>query len=128
LAWRILGSKRLSLVTDTMAALGMPPGRHVLGDYDVIVDGGRARLADGTLAGSLVSLDTTLRNLIRFTGCSLGEALPTVTSTPATVLGMGSERGSIAPGQIADLVILTPELRVHTTIVAGRIAFQDQGD
>ena len=52
-----LGAARLNLVTDAMAALGMPPGQHLLGDYEVIVDATSARLADGTLAGSILSLD-----------------------------------------------------------------------
>ena len=55
LAWQALGSKRLNLVTDAMAALGMPPGTHRLGDFDVSVDATSARLADGTLAGSILS-------------------------------------------------------------------------
>jgi N-acetylglucosamine-6-phosphate deacetylase len=120
LAWQLLGNTRLTLVTDAMAALGMPPGKHILGDFDVIVDQTSARLADGTLAGSVLSLDTALQNLIAFTGCSLEEALPTVTTTPARLLGLANSRGQIAPGYTADLVLLTPELNVHTTIVKGK--------
>ena len=52
------------MVTDCMAALGMGPGRHLLGDYEVIVDGTSARLPDGTLAGSILSLDQGVRNLV----------------------------------------------------------------
>jgi N-acetylglucosamine-6-phosphate deacetylase len=124
LAWQLLGNIRLNLVSDAMAALGMPPGQHPLGDYVVIVDGTSARLADGTLAGSILSLDTALRNLIAFTGCSLAKALPTVTTTPAEVLGLGATRGRIAPGTVADLVLLTPQHEVQMTIVEGRIAYQ----
>ena len=57
LAWKQLGPERFSMVTDCMAALGMGPGRHMLGDFEVIVDETSARLADGTLAGSILSLD-----------------------------------------------------------------------
>jgi N-acetylglucosamine-6-phosphate deacetylase len=64
-----------------------------------------------------------MRNLIAYTGCSLAEALPTVTTTPAALLGLAAERGSIAPGRVADLVLFTPDLQVHTTIVAGRIVY-----
>ena len=123
LVWKMLGPRRMSLVTDAMAALGMPAGQHRLGDYDVVVDATSARLADGTLAGSILELDQALRNLIEITGCSLSEALETMTSTPARLLGLDHERGRIAPGYAADLVLLSRELRVDTTIAAGEIAY-----
>ncbi|MEA3335973.1 MAG: N-acetylglucosamine-6-phosphate deacetylase [Chloroflexota bacterium] len=124
LVWQILGSRRLNLVTDAMAALGMPAGKHLLGDFDVTVDQISARLADGTLAGSILSLDQALRNLIEIAGCSLSEALPTVTETPARALKIESDRGQIAAGYVADLVLLSPELEVSTTIVEGQIVYE----
>ncbi len=125
LAWRALGSRRLVLVSDAMAGLGMPAGKLRLGDYEVMVDGASCRLADGTLAGSTLSLDAALRNLIDITGCSLVEALPTVTATPAKAIGLGHERGYIGPGYRADLVLLSPDLHVVATIIGGEIAFQN---
>ena len=124
LAWQLLGGARLNLVTDAMAALGMPPGQHILGDFDVIVDDVSARLADGTLAGSILSLDTALRNLMAFTECSLDEALSTITAVPAQMLRLGDSRGSIAAGYVADFVLLTPDLQVDSTIIAGQIAYR----
>ena len=123
LVWQALGSKRLNLVTDAMAALGMPAGKHLLGEYEVTVDTTSARLADGTLAGSILALDQALRNLITLTGCTLAEALPTVTTTPARAIGLHGERGRIEPGYLADLVLLTPDLRVPTTIVEGAVVY-----
>ncbi len=123
LVWRLLGSGRLNLVTDAMAALGMAPGVHRLGDFEVTVDGLSARLADGTLAGSILALDQALRNLIAFTGCALRDALATVTTTPAKALGLAGERGRVAPGYVADLVLLTPDLRVQATMVAGEVVY-----
>ncbi len=123
LVWQALGPARLNLVTDAMAALGMAPGVHLLGDFEVTVDGTSARLADSTLAGSILSLDQALRNLIAFTGCSLSEALATITTTPAKALGLATERGRIAPGQIADLVLLSPDLHVQMTLVAGEVVY-----
>jgi N-acetylglucosamine-6-phosphate deacetylase len=123
LAWRMLGPKRMSLVTDAMAALGMPPGKHRLGDYDVVVDATSARLADGTLAGSILELDQALRNLIEITGCTLGEALETVTTTPAKLLSLDGERGRIEPGYAADMVLLSSDLRVQTTIASGEVVY-----
>jgi N-acetylglucosamine-6-phosphate deacetylase len=123
LVWQALGARRLNLVTDAMAALGMPAGTHRLGDFDVSVDATSARLADGTLAGSILSLDQALRNLVVMAGCPPEEALPTVTSTPARAIGLGDERGRLARGLAADLVLLSPGLHVHTTIAGGEIAY-----
>jgi len=124
LVWQALGPQRLNLVTDAMAALGMPPGVHRLADYEVTVDGTSARLADGTLAGSILSLDQAVRNLIAFTGCTVGDALATVTTTPARALGLDRERGRVAPGAVADLVLLTPDLHVWMTLVRGEVAYR----
>ena len=123
LVWQALGPERLNLVTDAMAALGMGPGKHLLGDFEVTVDATSARLADGTLAGSILSLDQALRNLIRLTGCTLADALATVTTTPARSLGLDHERGRIAPGYVADLVLLSPELEVRGTVVRGELVY-----
>jgi N-acetylglucosamine-6-phosphate deacetylase len=123
LVWRMLGPTRMSLVTDAMAALGMPPGKHLLGDYDVIVDDTSARLADGTLAGSILELDQALRNLVEVTGCTLDEALDTMTTTPARLMGIDGERGQVAPGFVADMVLLSPDLKVQKTIAAGEVVY-----
>jgi len=123
LVWRTLGAARLNLVTDAMAALGMPAGKHLLGDYEVTVDATSARLADGTLAGSILSLDQAVRNLIGFTGCTLAEALPTVTTTPARAIGLDRERGRIEPGYVADMVLLSRDLCVRATIAEGQVVY-----
>jgi N-acetylglucosamine-6-phosphate deacetylase len=124
LAWKTLGPGRFSLVTDAMAALGMPPGTHRLGDYDVHVDATSARLADGTLAGSILSLDQGLRNLVAFTGCPIEAALATLTTTAARLLGLERQRGRVEPGHVADLVLLSSDLQVRMTIAAGEVVFR----
>ncbi len=58
-----------------------------------------------------------------FTGCSLSEALPPITTTPATLLGLADQRGQITPGLMADLVLLTSDLQVAMTIVEGQVAY-----
>jgi len=121
--WHVLSSRRLSLVTDAMAAMGMPAGKYVLGELEVIVDETSARLKDGTLAGSILTLDAALRNLMAFTGCTFQDALPTVTTTPATLLGLCAERGSVTPGMRADLVLLSADQQVIKTIVGGQVVY-----
>lgn len=83
LAYRAKSASGLTLVTDAMAAMGMPPGRYKLGDREVIVDGVSARLADGTLAGSILTMDQAVRNVMAFTGCSLAAAIAMAAATPA---------------------------------------------
>lgn len=109
---------RVNLVSDAMAALGMPPGRYQLGDFAVTVDSTRATLADGTLAGSILTLDSALRQMVAFTGRSLAEILPAFTAVPAGLLGL--KKGQIKVGYDADLLLLTADLRPHTTIINGQ--------
>ncbi len=123
LAFRSKGAAHVRVVTDAMAALGMPPGRYALGDFEVAVDATSARLSDGRLAGSILSLDQGVRNFMDFTGCTLNEAVATVTTTPAALLGI-TDRGRVQPEAMADLVLLTPERQVAMTIVRGEIAYR----
>jgi N-acetylglucosamine-6-phosphate deacetylase len=123
LAWRLKGPEKFVLVTDAMAALGMPPGNYHLGDYDVIVDATSARLSNGTLAGSILTQDAAIRNLVSFTKCSLAEAAAAATQNPASLLGLDS-KGCLEPGADADLVLLSPGGYVQSTWVAGKVVYQ----
>lgn len=120
--WNAKGT-RVNLVSDAMAALGMPPGIYRLNDFDCYVSDTAARLADGTLAGSILPLDRAVRNFIAYTGCSLSDALATVTTTPAELMNVDHERGRIAENMIADLALLDDALTVQLTIAAGEVVY-----
>ena len=107
MAARALGPGRLSLVTDAISALGVEAGR--LGSVDVTVGADGVRNADGVLAGSVLTLDQAVRNLIAFTGCDVPAAIATVTSTPADLLGL-ADRGRLAAGMRADVTVLDSDL------------------
>ncbi len=131
LVWAAKGAHGITVVSDAMAALGMAPGAYRLSDQEVIVtehsDGMReARLASGTLAGSVLSMDEALRRLLMYTGCSLNDALATMTTTPADLLAIGHERGRLRAGAFADLVFLTPMLEVVRTMVEGVSCYEMQ--
>ena len=112
---------RLSLVTDAIAALGGPPGAGSLGSLTVDVGTDLSvRLADGTLAGSTLTLDRAVRNAMAFAGLDLADAVRAVTATPASVLGL-ADRGAVVAGAVADLVLLTPAAEVVATVVGGRV-------
>ncbi len=119
------GTEHAILITDATRATGMPDGEYALGDQRIHVQGGVARTAQGGLAGSTLTMDTGLRNLVRFTGLPLKDLLPMATSVPAQSIGYGATKGSIAPGFDADLVILDESLQVRLTMVRGQVVYSD---
>jgi N-acetylglucosamine-6-phosphate deacetylase len=122
-AWRALGSQRTVLVTDAIAALGLDAAETRLGDVTVSIDETGVRTADGVLAGSNLTLDRAVRNVVEYTGCTPAEAISTVTRNPASVLGI-EDRGRIAVGARADIVVLDPSLHVMQTFVGGELAWR----
>lgn len=118
---RVAGPDRVALVTDAMAAAGMPDGEYELGGQSVTVAAAVARLsADGAIAGSTLTMDAALRRAIH-SGCDITTAAAMAATTPARVLGLGGDRGAIAAGLRADLVLLDEELTVVAVLRAGEM-------
>ncbi|MEM1759735.1 MAG: N-acetylglucosamine-6-phosphate deacetylase [Thermofilaceae archaeon] len=120
---RVKGYDRICLVTDAISAAGLPDGHYSLGGLSVLVRDGVARLPDGTLAGSTLTLDRAVKNFLEFTGCSLPEAVRCATLNPARLLGIDDRKGSLAVGKDADLVIFDENFTVHYTILGGKIVY-----
>ena len=120
LAFNMFGPRHVALISDSMRACGMGDGVFDLGGQDVHVAGSLATLADGTIAGSVTDLAACLRIAVRDMGIPLADALVAATETPARALGIDGERGSIAPGKIADAVLLDDDLNVCGVIVRGK--------
>ncbi len=116
-AWRAAG-ERLVLITDAIRASGMRSGATELGGRTVTVEEGAARLADGTLAGSMLTMDAAVRGAVA-AGVPLEAALFAATTAPARYLGL-EDRGVLAPGARADVVVLSPDLQVRAVYLAGR--------
>ncbi len=108
----------LYAVTDSTAAAGMPDGDYRLGEQTVTKCLGGVRLADGTLAGSTLTMDQALRNLVTL-GLSLAEASDRLSRFPADFLGLAG-LGRLAEGALADLVVLDPRLQLQAVFVEGR--------
>jgi N-acetylglucosamine-6-phosphate deacetylase len=110
--------ERVILVSDGISATGMPDGKYQLGMFEVKVSGGVARNAEGKLAGSTLTLDRALRNMVAL-GVPLPSALRMVTANPARQIGVGARKGALAPGADADLVFLDDKLEVSGVMTRG---------
>jgi N-acetylglucosamine-6-phosphate deacetylase len=112
------GPERAILITDAISATGMPDGIYKLGSFEVEVRGDRCEY-QGRLAGSVLTLDRAVRNVMSFAGWKLQEAIRLATFNPARMLGITSQKGIVAPGSDADLVLLSAQGHIVQTIIAG---------
>ncbi len=120
-AFRMLGSDRIILISDSMRAAGMPDGDYDLGGQKVRVSKRRATLiSNGALAGSAVNLMDCLRTVVKEMGIPLEQAAACATANPAKCLGEYHRYGSITPGKKANVVLLDQELNVREVIKDGR--------
>lgn len=120
--WRARGWRRLAVVTDAMPGAGAPEGRYRFGGQDVTVRGGAARLHDGTLAGSVLTMDRAVATMVA-AGAPPRQAVAMASRVPAAIAGL-SDVGALAPGRRADVLGLTPDLGVAWVMIGGRIAWR----
>ena len=118
LVLRAKGAERIVLVTDAVAAAGAPAGTYGLGGAPIISDGESARLADGTLAGSTLTMDRAVRGMVALGGARPEQALTMATAVPAARLGL-ADRGRLAVGRRADLALWSEELEIVSTAIGG---------
>lgn len=122
-AYRMIGSKRLCLVTDCNRALDMPPGEYTFGSFQegtrFISDGGVGRAPNGSLASSIAGMDHMVRIMKSQSSAPLWEVIRMASLTPAQRSGIDSVTGSLQRGKVADILILSRRLRVKRVFVAG---------
>ena len=116
---RTLGN-RLVLVTDCVRAGGMPDGKYTLGGQELTMKGVECRLADGTIAGSVLKLNEAVRNYRDFAGIPMYEAVRAASLNAAESAGLAKTRGSLEPGKQADVIIMDEMCRVKRVFVRGR--------
>ncbi|MGD6885277.1 N-acetylglucosamine-6-phosphate deacetylase [Staphylococcus shinii] len=121
IAYKQKGNKLFFLITDAMRAKGMPDGEYDLGGQNVTVKGSEARLASGALAGSILKMNEGLKNLIKFTGASLDDLWRVTSLNQAIALNIEDNKGSIAVGKDADIVVVDDDMQVLTTIKSGEV-------
>ena len=115
---------KLALITDAMRARGLADGVSELGGQTVYVKGGEARLADGTLAGSVLRMNRALQNMVEKVGVPFTHAVDYCTINPARTLKMENEAGSIAEGKRADFAVLNDKFDVLYTVRDGKIIYK----
>jgi N-acetylglucosamine-6-phosphate deacetylase len=129
LVYKIKGADRTALITDAMRAAGMPPGKSILGSLtnglEVIVEDGVAKLPDrSSFAGSVATADRLVRTMVNAGEVPLTDAVKMMTSTPARILNVAGNKGSLASGKDADIVIFDNAINIKRTIIGGKTVFE----
>lgn len=112
------GDERAVLITDAISATGMPDGKYKLGTFEVDVKGVECR-SNGRLAGSVLTMDMAVRNIVRTAGWELRRSVRLASLNPAKLLGIDDRKGTLEVGKDADIVVLTPKGEVVKTFAAG---------
>jgi N-acetylglucosamine-6-phosphate deacetylase len=119
-----IGRDHVAMITDCMRAGGMPEGHYMLGEFDVTVKDGTARLAEGNLAGSILRLDEGVRNVVDWQLATVEEAIRMASLVPAISCKMDDVCGQIKEGRMADFIVLTPSLDLEATYVDGTKVYE----
>lgn len=126
---RMKGVERLLLVSDALDLAGLPPGEYLRGERKILLTPEVATYpAEQVLAGAASSLRTAVSNMMRFTGCSLADAIQMASTNPAKMIGL-NDRGEIGPGRRADLILFTIEegsIMIQETFVAGKTVYRKE--
>ena len=110
---------RIALVTDAMRACGLADGTYKLYEYEVTVADGAARLGDGTLAGSVLTMDAAVKNMIELAGLPVETVIPLATEVPARIANVADRKGRIERRYDADLVVLNDRFEVERVWARG---------
>jgi N-acetylglucosamine-6-phosphate deacetylase len=124
--YKTLGNQRCICITDGIQAIGLPDGRYKYYGREYIKKEGTARYLDGTLIGTTLDTGTIAFKFKEFTGCTMKDAIATVTKNPANVLGIQDKKGSLEKGKDADLVMLNNDHTVYATFVGGELVYQQK--
>lgn len=123
LLFKAKGADRICLITDAMSAAGLGDGEYRLGGLRVFAADDATRLADGTLAGSTLTMDRAAKTYMAATGCSLTDAVKAASLNPVKLLGLENRKGSIEVGKDADIVIFDSDFIVQHTIIDGEVVY-----
>ncbi|MBZ0304529.1 MAG: amidohydrolase family protein, partial [Anaerolineae bacterium] len=122
--YRTKGADKIILITDAVRGAGMPEGDYAIDERMVTVTAGAVRLPDGTLAGSILTMETALCNLMQATGEPITTLWRTTSLNAAQAIGVADHKGSLEVGKDADFVLVNSHIEVLLTAAEGRIVFQ----
>lgn len=123
IAVKMKGRDKIILISDAMMAAGLKDGVYTLGAQKVFVKDGAARLAEGNLAGSTLTLNKAVYNMVHLVGVKLEDAVRMASLNPARAIGLDKTKGSIEIGKDADLIIFNNEIEVKAALIGGKIMF-----
>lgn len=123
LIYKLKGTRGINLITDAIRACGMPDGEYEFADQKVIVKDKKAYLEDGTLAGSTLTMDEAIKNMIELVGVPPTDAIRMASLNGAKVLGLQRSKGILAAGMDADIVLMNPQFEVLVTLREGKVKF-----
>lgn len=124
MAYRLLGPERAVVVTDNLHLAGAEATSGSFAGEEVVVSGAKAAKADGTIVGSVATMDAHFRNAMHFLGIDTATAFRLCSANPARVAGVGNRKGRLELGFDADLVVLDEHLEVRATVCRGEVAFE----
>ncbi|MBU2444417.1 MAG: N-acetylglucosamine-6-phosphate deacetylase [Bacteroidetes bacterium] len=123
LIYKLKGTRGINLITDAIRACGMSDGEYEFADQKVIVKDKKAYLEDGTLAGSTLTMDEAIKNMIELVGVPPTDAIRMASLNGAKVLGLQRSKGILAAGMDADIVLMNPQFEVLVTLREGKVKF-----
>ena len=121
LAFEMFGCERMILISDSLRACGLGEGTFTLGGQEFTVHGAEARIANGSLAGSVSDLMACMTNAVRTMGLPLADAVRAASLNPARALGVDGDYGTVAAGKVANAVVLNDDLTVRHVVLRGRL-------
>lgn len=122
--YKLLGAERCICITDGVQGMGLPEGSYVYNGKEYESRNGAARYSDGTLIGSTMSLGNIALKFKEFTGCSLADAIDSVTINPARLLKINDRKGSLEEGKDADIVLFDSDYSIYATLVNGKVVYK----
>jgi N-acetylglucosamine-6-phosphate deacetylase len=126
MVWALKGPDNIACITDGISGMGLPEGTYVYNNRKYTSKNGLARYLDGTFIGSTMNLLKIAKNFKSFSGSTFREAIDTVTSNPARILGIDHHKGSLDAGKDADIVLIDPSFKVKHTIISGKTVYQSK--